>query len=171
MDELVIFVKPVMAAIQSGDWPLVIALAVIASVSLIKKFGGDKIPWLKTDEGGATLVLITAITGAIGNSLASGAPLNWGLILTGVKVGFTAAGGYAVTKKILKPLFAKFGLNPPASVGSMPTPIPAVEVTPIPATMGAPTDAQRAALESLLASKGYVKQADGSFKDTSLVKP
>lgn len=45
------FVKVVVDAIASRNWPLLASLGVVALVWAVRKFGSTRIPWLGTDRG------------------------------------------------------------------------------------------------------------------------
>jgi hypothetical protein len=59
------------------------------------------VPFLRTDRGGALLVLGVSLTGAVANALAAGAPFSVALLLTALRVGLTAAGGFTLIKRII----------------------------------------------------------------------
>lgn|SRR3990167_1928251 len=148
--------KLIMEAIQGGNWALVASAALVLVVWGLRKFGGEKIPFLKTDAGGALTVLLMAIFGAGMNLLAGGGVLSWALVATALKVGFTAAGGYSTVKKLLPWVLGLFKKQPiPAPVESLPTPVPT----------------QQAEVDAKLLELGYQKQADGTYLNLTLVKP
>lgn len=113
------FVKLVLDAISSRNWPLVAALAVVLAVWLVRRFATTRIPWLGTDRGGAVLVLVTSLAGAVASALLGGAGLSLPLLVEALSVALSAAGGFNLTKKLLT--------APPA-------PVP-VEAAPVPSPM------------------------------------
>ncbi len=90
-------------AVRDGHWWLFAAIVVSALVWLLRSYGEKFIPWLGTDRGGAVLVLSTGILGSLAALILAGDEVGLELLIEGLKVGFTAAGGYVVIKKILKP--------------------------------------------------------------------
>lgn len=76
------------------------ALALIAGIALVRKWGGPRWPWVHTDAGGACLALGGAFGASLAASLAGGGALNWQMIAAAGGVAFTALGGYAAAKKI-----------------------------------------------------------------------
>lgn len=91
----------VLQAIQSGNWSLLASLALIALVWLARRYGGRFLPVLTTARGGAALALAGGIGGAVATALAAGAPVSVALLLKGLSVGLTAAGGWTVVRKLI----------------------------------------------------------------------
>ena len=106
-DNMEVFAKIVLDAVMSKNWALLASLLLILVVWGLRKFAGKKIPFLNTDAGGALSVLVLAVLGAVANSLIAGQALSGALILAALKVGFVAAGGYGMLKKVLAPLLLK----------------------------------------------------------------
>lgn len=52
-------------ALGEKNWLLVVPLALIGAIYAIRGLFGDKWAWLKTDRGGATLALISAVLSAL----------------------------------------------------------------------------------------------------------
>lgn len=90
-------------AAKSGKWRLFAAGLLIALVWAARRWGASVVPWLKTDRGGATLVLVLALLGGVATTLADGADLSFALVVNSLSMAFTAAGGFAVVKKLLAP--------------------------------------------------------------------
>lgn len=107
----------VLKAVQDKNWAMLVAVALTGLVWAVRRYGGNTLPWLKTDRGGALLVLLLGIGGGIINALAAGAPLTPQLLLDGARVGLISAGGYAVVRKLL------FGEKPEP----VPQPVPQVK--------------------------------------------
>lgn len=105
--------RPVYDAFENHQYGLMVCLLVILLVAFVKRYLGDKVPFLHTDTGGSLLVLVGAMATAAGAGLATpGAHVTLTLLKTALMVGVTAAGGFAMLKNllvdpILKPLAAK----------------------------------------------------------------
>ena len=56
--------------------------------------------WIKSDVGGAVLVLGLGMVGGITTALVGGAPIGVALLLDAVKVSLGSAGGFVVVKKL-----------------------------------------------------------------------
>jgi hypothetical protein len=88
-------------AVQSGNYSLVAALGVIAAVYALRRFGGGRIPFLATDRGGALLVIITSVAGALATAFAAGTAVSLPLVISALVVALKAAGGFSLAKKLL----------------------------------------------------------------------
>lgn len=106
-DNLADFAGLVLKAAQSGQWPMVAALALVAVVWAIRKWGTPAIPFLGTPEGGAVLNLATGFSGALLTALMSGTPFTWSLAWASLQVSILAAGGWSLFKSLLWPLLLK----------------------------------------------------------------
>jgi H+/Cl- antiporter ClcA len=95
------FARLVLDAVQNKNYALLVALVVVLAVYVLRKFGGEFIPFFRTDRGGAVLVLAFSLAGAVANALTAGAPLSGGLLLAALQVGLTAAGGFTLIKRLL----------------------------------------------------------------------
>lgn len=95
--------KLIFGAVQTGNWKLVAALAVVALVWLARRVGGNYIPLLKTDRGGALLVLLLGVAGALATAFTAGATLTAQVLFHGITTGIMAAGGFNLMKKLLWP--------------------------------------------------------------------
>ncbi|QSQ17171.1 hypothetical protein [Myxococcus landrumensis] len=100
-EQLEEFARLVLDAVTSRNYALLAALVVVLLVYLLRKFGGAFVPFLRTDRGGALLVLGVSLAGAVANALAAGAPFSLALVLTAAKVALTAAGGFTLVKRLL----------------------------------------------------------------------
>jgi len=87
-------------AFNSKNWKGLAALALIALVWLIRKFGA-KVSWLASDRGGAVLVMVMAFLTVFATALGSGAKITGGVVLNCAYLAFIAAGAWTWTKKIL----------------------------------------------------------------------
>ena len=93
-------VPQLIGAIQGRNWIVVVCLVTILVVWLARKL---PIPFLKTDRGGAILVMALGIATALLAALAGGAPMTLSLIIGSVVSAVTAAGGFNVFNKIFFP--------------------------------------------------------------------
>jgi hypothetical protein len=89
-----------LTAVNDGNWPLVLALALVAAVWLVRKTVAPKVPFLASDVGGGLLALAGGVTGAVASALLGGGVLSAPLLLAGLKVGFMAAGGWSTLKRL-----------------------------------------------------------------------
>lgn len=109
--------KPVYEAVMSGDWWIATSFGLVLMVAAFKRYAPGKAGELaNTDLGGALLVLVGAFGGALGTGLlASGTDvLTLALVTASFKIAFSAAGGYALVKKLLVPVVEKIALKAPA---------------------------------------------------------
>lgn len=102
------FLREIFTAVQAGNWKYVAALAIIAAVFAVRKWGSKLVPALaKGKWAWATTVLIGAL-GALGNALAAGAPLGGfvgvlSILGSGAFVGAGAAGLFKGASEWLGP--------------------------------------------------------------------
>lgn len=87
-------------AVRSGNWRLIAAACLIVIVWALRRWGAAHWAFLASDRGGALLALLGGVAGAFMNALAAGADISIVLILDGLSVGLTAAGGFVAVKKI-----------------------------------------------------------------------
>lgn len=97
------FMKNAFDAVMSKNWTMVTALALIAFVWLLRKFGSKRLPFLATDRGGAMLVMVTSVLGALATALGAGRPVSGDVLRQAVTLGFLAAGGWTWVKKVMRP--------------------------------------------------------------------
>jgi hypothetical protein len=88
-------------AAKTGNWALLLSLALGIVVFLVRKFVGPKVPFLQTQLGGALLTLVGSFGAAITETLAKGTGFGWETALAALKVAFTAAGGWTLIKHLL----------------------------------------------------------------------
>lgn len=93
--------KPVFDAVVGGNYFAAAALALVAAVALISKFGKVRFPWLASGPAKAALVLVGSFGGALGTAALGGASFSVALLWTAVKVAIAASGGYSLLKEIL----------------------------------------------------------------------
>lgn len=111
------FVEQLAAAARRGDYRMLVAGVLIGVAWLLRRYGAGLAPWLATDRGGAALALVLGVLGALGTALAAGAPVGLGLVVNGVSLGLTAAGGWVVVRRLLWPKDAA-GTAPPEVLGA-----------------------------------------------------
>ncbi len=102
-DNLETFLPFVVKAIQSGQWAVVAAVALIAGVWAVRKFLGPKHPFLATGTGGLVLNLV----GSFGSGLltaATGVPFSWAIVWS-VLVSILSTYGWSLLK--LLPVFSR----------------------------------------------------------------
>lgn len=93
----------VFSGFKGGNWRLVVAG--ILSLLMIALGKVREMPWspFKGDRGGAILVLLLAEITAVIGALGLDAPVTFSLILGALLTGATAAGGYAIVRRIIWP--------------------------------------------------------------------
>jgi hypothetical protein len=99
-------------AVQAGQYAPAAILALIALVWALRKWG-DKLPligprlhgWSNTDRGGASVVFITAVLGAILHTVSAGgfAAINGSTVKAGLIMGLGAIGGFTGFRKVFFP--------------------------------------------------------------------
>lgn len=98
--------KPVYNAFSGGQYAYCGALLLVVIVALVKRYFGTTTPWLHTDIGGASMVLLASAGTAAATGLATpGAHLTFGLLKSSLLLGVTAAGGFSMIKSlVIEPL-------------------------------------------------------------------
>jgi hypothetical protein len=91
------FVQSLFDAIHGRQWVVVAGFVVSGVVWALRTWGAKLVPWFATSRGGAVLVTVVGVLGAIAISLLAG-KLSWASILDGVLLALLSAGGYAVAK-------------------------------------------------------------------------
>lgn len=95
------FMKTILDAVMSKNWTWAAVLVLIAMVWGLRKFGGKKFKWLKTDRGGAVLVMGTSVLGAVATAIGAGKGLSKDVVLQAVYVGFMGAGGWVWVRRMM----------------------------------------------------------------------
>lgn len=90
------------AAIKLGNWKLVAGIA-LAGVMMVLSKVRDKIKWFKGDRGGAVLVMVLSLAGALSTGLMAGAAFDLKMVLGAIGVAWTAVGGYTWLKRLIWP--------------------------------------------------------------------
>lgn len=106
-DDLGKFLAETLAAASAKDWRVFASLLLIGAVWAMRKFAG-KIPgkfgaFWSTDRGGAVMALVAGVLGSVAHVLAAKASFSWAMLSDGVVMAVTAAGGWAVMKKLVSP--------------------------------------------------------------------
>lgn len=114
--------KLIFQAITGHQYAYAGALGLALGVAVVKRWGGNWLPqkqkdgttigWFHTDVGGTVLTLAGAWSTALVAGLAGGGHVSLAMMKASFGVALTAAGGYAVLKKLvvgplLKPLAKK----------------------------------------------------------------
>lgn len=87
---------------KEGNWRLVASLVLaLMMVGLAK--ARDKVKWFSGDRGGAVLVMLLALGGALASALASDMALNFQLFLGAAGIAWASVGGYTWFKKLFWP--------------------------------------------------------------------
>jgi hypothetical protein len=99
--------KDLVASLGSHNWRYAAILASIAFIWLVRFYGSKVWPWLGRDRGGAVLVLVTSVAETLLAYAASGSHFTVQLVLNGIQMACSNAGGYVLLKKILPSLPVK----------------------------------------------------------------
>ncbi len=99
------FVNLVFTAVNGKNWALLAALGVIGGTWAVRTFLGGRLPWVKTDRGGAVMSLAVSMALTVGSALITGgaAALSPGLLVTALIGSIMGSGGYSVGKKLITP--------------------------------------------------------------------
>lgn len=99
-DPLSIFAA-IAAALGAKNWLFLAAGAIVLAVWAARSFGAQYIPFLKTDRGGAALVLFSGVLTAAAQVIFGG--FSWQALVDGVMAALVAAGGFSAVKKVFYP--------------------------------------------------------------------
>jgi hypothetical protein len=106
-------IRPVYQAFANHQYSLMVMLLIVALVALTKKYLGDVVPWLHTNAGGSTLVLIGSWALAMTTGLITPeATITLALVKGSLLAAIATAGGWVTLKNLvvdpfLKPLVEK----------------------------------------------------------------
>jgi hypothetical protein len=95
-------IEQIVEAARGGRWLLVAAGALILVMFGLRK-ARDHFKWFKGDRGGALLVILLSLAGALSTALATSASVDWKLFVGALAVAFTASGGYNNIRRIIWP--------------------------------------------------------------------
>jgi hypothetical protein len=88
--------------IRAGNWRYAAAgLLALAMLALARV--RDKVAWFRGDRGGAILVAVLALAGALSTSLATETAIDWRMFLAAAGVMWTAVGGVTWAKRLIRP--------------------------------------------------------------------
>lgn len=102
MDTVVDLASAILKAVQGGNYVLAAALALVVTVGLVRQFSPWS--WVRTDLGASLLLFGASFGGALATTAASWTAPTWALVYAAFKVGYLAAGGFTVLKKLVLPL-------------------------------------------------------------------
>jgi hypothetical protein len=176
--ELEAWAKLLISAAKDGQGALLVSLLLMGLVALLRRVGGriPKIgPFLQSRIGGWVLVLLSGALGAIATALMAGTAVSMSLVLTGLGVGFAAAGGYQAVKDLLPDILGRlFGSSPKvpeidvdAAAQQAVAQKPSAGLDGMVSksgTFGTATPEQIAQFDAEMIAAGYVKQPDGSYR-------
>lgn len=106
--------KEFLDAVKTGNWKLTLILALVLIIWGVRKYGSKlaavPVKWvaaigkfIASDRGGAVLAMVAGVIGSVAAYMVGGANLTPKVLLDGLLLGFTAAGGWVVMKKIIVP--------------------------------------------------------------------
>lgn len=107
-------VRPIYDAFAHGSYVYAGALALVLAVALTKRYLGDRVPWLHTDAGGATMTLAGAFGAALAAALTGGIGVSTAILWHALVVAVGAAGGYSLVRHLLIPPLRKLAAKCPA---------------------------------------------------------
>lgn len=88
--------------IRAGNWRMA-AAGLLALLMLLLGKVRARIPWFAGDRGGAILVGVLGLGGALSSALATSTPIGPELLVGALGVTWTAVGGYSWIRRLLKP--------------------------------------------------------------------
>lgn len=97
------FFQSMVSAAKAGQWRLLAACFLVGLVWAARKWGSRFVPWLKTDRGGAVLVLCASLLLSVSTWLSGGGDLDLGLLFDALAMACTAAGAYSMSRRLTKP--------------------------------------------------------------------
>lgn len=107
--------SPIYQAFAGKHYEYAGALVLVLAVAVAKRYGAPRYSWLRSDSGGALLVLLGSMGATLSATLAGGAALSWDMVWRALSIAVTAAGGYTVVKHLLiVPLLAPLAAKLPA---------------------------------------------------------
>ena len=101
VDDLGALASLTIAAIRTGNWWALAAIALSVVVSITRRFAGDRFPWLATDRGGVVTVAALSLFGALATALLGGVPIGPLLLIDALKVAATSIGGFVGLRKVM----------------------------------------------------------------------
>lgn len=108
-------ISEVLRELVAGHYAYAAALLLVLSVALVRRYATDRVAWLRTDQGGAALVLLGAFGGAIVAAASGTRDVTWALAQDAAIVAFAASGGYSLIKRlVITPYVAPLAQRPDA---------------------------------------------------------
>ena len=101
--------RAIIDAARHKHWRLLVALCLSVLVFGLKWLGTNKAPWpwlrsfLTTDRGGAALLFLTAVVGALSTLLLAKAAVTVDVVIDALVNAVMAAGGYTLLKRLVGP--------------------------------------------------------------------
>lgn len=89
-------------AIRQGNWRLAAAFFLALIMFALGKVR-HQVKWFAGDRGGAILVMVLSLAGALSTSLAAGMPVDWKMFAAAIGIAWSAVGGYTWVRKMLWP--------------------------------------------------------------------
>lgn len=93
--------EQVYRAFAHGEYWYAGAMALVVLAATARKFGGDRLPFLRTEAGTAGLLLVGSFGASLVARLAGGVTMTTTIGFDAVKNAVCAAGGYAVVKSLI----------------------------------------------------------------------
>lgn len=90
-------------AIKSGRWLVLAGLVLMVLVKLVRRYGGQAMPWLLTDRGGVVTALSLALIGEIALVLTSGRSMTFSGLMGALGAAWTASGGWVQLQRLIRP--------------------------------------------------------------------
>lgn len=95
----------VLKLISDRNWVALTGAIIVGIVFALRKWGGNWVPWFRTDRGGVVLVLACGVLTALADGLFAGG--GWKGILSGFLASASAMFLYVGPKKLASPNGAK----------------------------------------------------------------
>jgi hypothetical protein len=96
-------VEQIVRDARKGAWRAVAVGALALLMGLLNWLGREKFKWFGGDRGGAVLVMLLSMGGALTTALATDVPVDWKLFLGAVLVAWGASGGVKWVRQIVSP--------------------------------------------------------------------
>lgn len=88
-----------------SGWLVAVTGALVITTRVLRGYGAQLVPWLATGVGGAALVFVGSLGGAMLTAVLGGAAPSWSIVWYAAGIAFFAAGGYTTIKHaVIEPL-------------------------------------------------------------------